>query len=115
MEMKLEGARYAGNDGAEPDHEDSSFVYRMPNLTPDPETGITGMWSEEQFVQRFRAGRILKTSKMPWEAFREMTDSDLRSVYRFLKSLPPTRHYVGPSRRLGSEDPTKDPGATRKG
>lgn len=114
MSMKLEGAPFSGSEMAEPDHEDDSFVYRQPNLTPDPETGMLAKWSEEQFVQRFRAGRVLKTSKMPWEAFREMTDADLRGVYRYLKSLPPTKHYIGPSRRKGSEDPSMDAEAPKK-
>lgn len=48
---------------------------------------------------------------MPWEAFREMTDADPRSVYRFLKSLPPTEHYIGPSIRSSDDDPTKDEAA----
>lgn len=108
MAMKIEGAPFSGSDMAEPDHKDSSMVYRMPNLTPDPETGHIAKWDEVQFVQRFRAGRVRPTSKMPYEAFREMTDSDLRSVYRYLKSLPPAKHYIGPPYRKASEDPAKD-------
>ena len=108
MTFKMSGAPFAGNPQAEPDHKDEAYVYRIPNLTPDPETGHIASWDEEQFVGRFRAGRVLQTSKMPWEAYREMTDADLRSVYRYLKSLAPVKHYVGPTRRKADEDPTKD-------
>jgi mono/diheme cytochrome c family protein len=71
-------------------------VYVSPNLTPDAATGhITG-WSEEAFVQRFRAGLLIPDSPMPWGGFTRMTDTDLRALYRYLRSLPPVRHDVGP-------------------
>lgn len=108
MTMKVEGALFSGSSQPEPDGKDPTMVYRMPNLTPDPDTGVMAKWDEEQFVSRFKAGRLKPSSKMPWEAFREMTDSDLRSVYRYLQSLPPVKNYIGPSHRKASEDPAKD-------
>ena len=36
---------------------------------------------------------------MPWDCFREMTDVDVRSIYRYLKSLPPIDNDNGPSYR----------------
>jgi hypothetical protein len=36
---------------------------------------------------------------MPWPNFKMMTDEDLKSIFAYLKSLPPTKHFVGPSRR----------------
>jgi hypothetical protein len=33
---------------------------------------------------------------MPWGAFARMTEDDLRSLYRYLRSLPPTSKAVGP-------------------
>ena len=33
---------------------------------------------------------------MPWGAFARFTDDDLRAIYRYLRSLPPTRNDVGP-------------------
>lgn len=108
LAFQLEGAPFSGSDEAEPDPKDPSMVYRMPNLTPDAETGHIAKWDEEQFVTRFRAGRTRASSKMPWEAYREMTDSDLRAVFRYLKSLPPTKRYIGPPHRKADEDPAKD-------
>jgi len=32
---------------------------------------------------------------MPWGAFGRMTDDDLRAIYRYLRSLPPTVNAVG--------------------
>ena len=32
---------------------------------------------------------------MPWGAYARMNDGDLRSVYRYLRSLPPVEHETG--------------------
>lgn len=104
MEMKVVGPDFAGNDQAEPDPENEGMEFVMPNLTPDPETGHMAKWDEDQFVSRFRAGRVVASSKMPWEAYREMTDADLRSLYRFFKTLPPTKRLIGaPYRKAGTK------------
>jgi cytochrome c len=68
------------------------------NLTPDENTGI-GSWSEDTFVRALRTGRHMGTSRpilppMPWGAFRNLTDEDLRSVYAYLMSVPPVRNRV---------------------
>lgn len=97
------GTPFSGSADPEPDKDDPTMVYRSPNLTPDPETGHITKWDEETFVKRLAKGRNLKTSKMPWEAYREMTDSDARSLYRYLRSLPPTKHYIGAPHRPKSE------------
>ena len=36
---------------------------------------------------------------MPWENFRRMTEDDMRSIYRYLRSLPPVKKVTGPSHR----------------
>ena len=76
---------------------DASRVYVTPNLTPDPETSPIGQWSEDAFVTRFRAGPALEGTPMPWGAFARMSDEDLRAIYRYLRTLPPSRHQVGPA------------------
>jgi hypothetical protein len=68
------------------------------NLTPDENTGI-GSWSEETFVLALRTGRHMGVSRpilppMPWGAFRNLTDEDLRSIYAYLKTVPPVRNRV---------------------
>jgi mono/diheme cytochrome c family protein len=50
--------------------------------------GRLATWSEKDFVARFRAGPLLDGSLMPWAAFQGMHEDDLRSIYRYLKSLP---------------------------
>jgi mono/diheme cytochrome c family protein len=72
-------------------------MYVSPNLTPDPETGRITTWTEDAFVARFRLGPLIEDSPMPWGGFRRMTDVDLRALYKYLRSLPPARHDVGPT------------------
>ena len=76
---------------------DPSRVYVTPNLTPDPESSPIGQWPEDAFVARFRMGPQVEGSPMPWGAFARMSDDDLRALYRYLRSLPPTRHHIGPA------------------
>lgn len=83
---------------------DTDMEYVTPNLTSDP-TGVTGRLDEDAFVARLRGGRVYATSTMPWENFALAADSDLRSVYRYLKSLPPVQNDVGPSYRKAGWKP----------
>jgi mono/diheme cytochrome c family protein len=68
------------------------------NLTPDENTGI-GSWSEETFVQALRSGRHMGASRpilppMPWGAFRNLDDDDLRSIYAYLRTVPAVRNRI---------------------
>jgi mono/diheme cytochrome c family protein len=68
------------------------------NLTPDPLTGI-GTWSEEDFVNAIRHGKHWGEGRdvqqpMPWAAYAQMTDGDLKAVYAYLRSLPAVRNAV---------------------
>jgi mono/diheme cytochrome c family protein len=68
------------------------------NLTPDENTGI-GSWSEETFVKTLRTGRHMGVARpilppMPWQNFRNFSDEDLKSVYAYLRSIPPVRNRV---------------------
>jgi len=68
------------------------------NLTPDPETGL-GKWTEKMFIEAIRTGRHLGKGRpilppMPWPAFRNATDKDLKAVFAYLKSLPPVKNKI---------------------
>jgi hypothetical protein len=83
---------------------DPTRVYVSANLTPDPATSPIGRWSEDVFVARFRGGERLAGTPMPWGAYARMTDDDLRSVYRYLRTLPPiARHTGSPIQAKGRE------------
>jgi mono/diheme cytochrome c family protein len=93
------GPPFSGEAHAEPDPSDAKMEFVTPNLTPDPETGHIAAWSEDAFVNRFRAGSAYEGTKMPWGNFIEMTEDDVRSIYRYLRTVPAVKHDVGPPRR----------------
>lgn len=95
------GARYAG--GGEFETEDPTKVFVSPNLTPSG-TGVINRFSEDQFVARFRMGPLLPGTPMPWRQFGNMSETDVRSLYRYLKSLPPVESDPGPTMRDKSTD-----------
>ena len=70
------------------------------NLTPDAETGI-GKWKESEFVQAIKTGKHLGVSRpimppMPWQAYRHLSEGDLKAIFGYLKSLKPIRNQVPP-------------------
>ncbi len=98
--FKLSGAEFSGGFEADADETDSGYEIMAPNLTTDPTSGLLTSFTEDAFVDRFKkAGRAVKGSPMPWENFARMNEDDLRSIYRFLKSVPPVKRSTGPTRR----------------
>ena len=74
------------------------------NLTPEQNTGL-GIWTEEMFIQTIRTGRHMGVSRpinppMPWPAYRNASDEDLKSVYAYLRTIKPivnrVPEYVAP-------------------
>ena len=68
------------------------------NLTPDQNTGL-GIWTEEMFIKALRTGRHMGVSReimppMPWTAFRNLNDEDLKSIYAYLRTLTPVVNHV---------------------
>jgi len=52
-------------------------------------------WTEEEFINTMRTGETpdgieLRKAYMPWTSYRHMNDDELRAVWVYLKSLPPT-------------------------
>ena len=65
---------------------------RAPNLTPG---GTLGAWSESDLIDTLRngvtpGGNKLDEENMPWKYFRMMTDDELRAIWLYLSTLPPT-------------------------
>jgi mono/diheme cytochrome c family protein len=68
------------------------------NLTPHKENGL-GAWTEQQFVDTIRTGRHQGRGReilppMPWPAYRNMNDADLKAIFASLRSLPPNPNKV---------------------
>jgi mono/diheme cytochrome c family protein len=94
------GVRFSGGFEPEPDRLDDGSEVMAPNLTPDPETGVLANLDEQAFVDRVRkVGALTRGSSMPWDNYKQMTDSDLKSIFAYLRSLPPTKRFTGPPRR----------------
>ena len=68
------------------------------NLTPDPETGL-GLWTEQQFVDTIRTGRRQGRGReilppMPWPAFKNLNDADLKAIFAYLRTIPAIKNKV---------------------
>lgn len=68
------------------------------NLTPDQNTGM-GIWTEDMFVKAMTTGKHMGTSRtimppMPWPAYRNATEEDLKAVYAYLRSVKPIANRV---------------------
>lgn len=96
------GMDFAG--GNEFKYPDGKTVSVSANITPDHETGI-GSWTEEQFLNRFKAYRDIKANPkpvgkgefqtvMPWTMISGMEDSDLKAIYAYLRTIKPVQNKV---------------------
>jgi cytochrome c len=92
----LVGPRFGGATGVV-DEWNPKRTWSPPNLTSDASTGRLGTFSEDAFVARVRMGRLIPGSPMPWQSYLRWNEDDLRAVYRYLKTLPPVTHDVGPA------------------
>ena len=68
------------------------------NLTPDDETGL-GKWTEKTFIDALRTGKHLGKGRpilppMPWQGIGTATDSDLKAIYAYLRSIKPLKNAV---------------------
>ncbi|MDP4263365.1 MAG: c-type cytochrome [Bacteroidota bacterium] len=69
------------------------------NISSD-ETGI-GNWSEEQFMRAIREGKSkgMKEGRpllppMPWFVYKNLSDTDLKAIFAFLKTTTPVHNVV---------------------
>jgi mono/diheme cytochrome c family protein len=95
MTGEFTGPDYAGGLKFEVSTDSAMYSLTTPNLTPD-ETGVMKGWSEQQFINRFRRGTLIKESHMPWGPFSQMSDDELKALYNFLTTLKPVQNNVRP-------------------
>jgi mono/diheme cytochrome c family protein len=88
------GKDFAGKAYFPPDEFSGGYSYVSPNLTPHPGTGIMAAWTEEQFVNRFKQGRIDKGSPMPWGSYSRMDEVELKALYQYFQSLTPVENKI---------------------
>lgn len=91
------GPFYAGGFIFEPSPETQGWTFTAPNLTSST-SGVMNGWNEQTFINRFKViGRVHKYTPMPWGAFKQMSETDLKAIYRFLRSLEPVENLVNPT------------------
>ena len=61
-----------------------------PNITTDSSSRMFG-WTKQNFVDRFRMGRLIPKSPMPWSSFQRMDEEELKAIYAYLKTLKPVK------------------------
>src|ERR1700726_1282542 len=74
---------------------DDSGKIVSSNITPDA-TGL-GNYTEDIFVKAMRTGYVGKrqlSTVMPWQFYAGQTDEDLKTMYAYLRTLPPVAHRV---------------------
>ena len=69
------------------------------NLTPDPETGVAGTYTEAQFIMTIREGKKQGRGRallppMPWPVIRNLTDDDLKAIFAYLQTVKPVKNRV---------------------
>ena len=87
------GEDFAGGFKMETATDSGTYFITSPNLTPDPTGRIKG-WSQKQFIDRFRVGKLIPQSHMPWGPFSRMSDDELKAIYNFLQTVKPVHHEV---------------------
>ncbi len=71
-------------------------IFRTPNLTPDPETGI-GNISDAQIARALRYSVNHNGKFMaPFMPFQNLSDDDVIAILSFLRSQPPVKNKVEP-------------------
>ena len=70
-----------------------------PNITPHPQAGI-GRWSEADFIRALREGRRPDGAhyfpSFPYPSFTLISDADLRDLWAYLRTLPPSSRVSEP-------------------
>ena len=74
-------------------------TFYTSNITPDPDTGI-GRWSEADFVRALRDGISPQGEHyypaFPYTSYTQLTDTDLRAIWTYLRSLKPVHQANKP-------------------
>ncbi|MBI2731687.1 MAG: c-type cytochrome [Sphingobacteriales bacterium] len=74
-------------------HDGTDSVIASANITSDT-TGV-GTWDDKTFIRIIRTGKGNSLHySMPWIAFRNINDTDLKAMLAALKTIPPVKHRI---------------------
>jgi mono/diheme cytochrome c family protein len=83
-----------------------------PNITPDRATGI-GAWTDDEIFRAIREGkgRDGRTlgPPMPYEFYRGISDTDVKAMVAYLRTVPPVENRVVKSRYTAPLPPSWGP------
>ncbi|MES2622714.1 MAG: cytochrome c [Bacteroidota bacterium] len=68
---------------------DTALWMRTPNITPHANSAFARFKTPQQFIERFRQGRLVAISPMDWGPFSRMSDEDITAIWMYLNSLSP--------------------------
>src|SRR5262249_46405725 len=92
-----DNSRFLGGNAQGPEKSE------VPNITPDPQTGLT--WSEDEIAEYpatgnkpggdVAGGLMAEVSQGSLAGSRDLTMADRLAIARYLKSVPPVRNKIG--------------------
>jgi len=93
-----DGKAIAGKELSGGDPIDAPVFHAMPaNITPDKETGI-GKWTDAQIIDAIRNGKrpdgTIIGPPMPIAFYRDMSDTDVKAIVAYLRSVKPIHNKV---------------------
>ncbi len=74
---------------------DETMTAHAPNITQDRETGI-GAWTDAQIITAIRDGSLIGPP-MPFGLYRKMSDTDVKAIVAYLRTVKPVRNKVAKS------------------
>jgi mono/diheme cytochrome c family protein len=97
MTMATDNSRFLAGDPKGPENS------QIPNITPDPTTGLT--WSEEEIADYLGSGNkpdgdvagglMGEMIEGTLAGFKDMTKADRLAIAKYLKTLPPIKNKIG--------------------
>jgi mono/diheme cytochrome c family protein len=97
MTMATDNSRFLAGDPKGPENSE------IPNITPDPTTGLT--WSEEEIADYLGSGNkpdgdvagglMGEVIEGTLAGYKDMTKADRLAIARYLKTLPPIKNKIG--------------------
>lgn len=73
---------------------DAGKVFKMPNLTPDKETGLGG-WTDKQIEAAVRFGQRpdgkMLSPVMPWASYNKLDQEDMKALVAYLRTVKPVK------------------------
>jgi hypothetical protein len=98
MTMATDNSRFLAGNPKGPEDQ------AMPNITPDPDTGI-GKWSVEEITDYLGTGNkpdgdvagglMAEVIDGTLSGYKDLTQADRAAIAQYLKSIPPIRNKIG--------------------